>query len=60
MCVGARPLALPTRFRLRLLAEHTAGAIVRQIVQTGLEALERVPTRSVTGYFVAARCTSYA
>jgi hypothetical protein len=26
----------------------------------GFEALERLPTRSVTGYFVAARCTSYA
>jgi hypothetical protein len=26
----------------------------------GFEALERLPTRSVTGYFIAARCTSYA
>jgi hypothetical protein len=26
----------------------------------GFEALERLPTRSVTGYFVAARYTSYA
>jgi hypothetical protein len=24
------------------------------------EPLERLPTRSVTGYFLAARCTSYA
>jgi hypothetical protein len=26
----------------------------------GFEALERLPTRSVTGYFVAVRYTSYA
>ena len=42
------------------LLQRRPGEHERFLALGGFEALERLPTRSVTGYFVAARCTSYA
>jgi hypothetical protein len=58
MLIGARALqglgAAPHRARRALEHERFLAAL------GGIEAVERLPTRSVTGYFVAARCASYA